>query len=238
MTENSSSNVIQEIHSLEIQRIKSFTKRQGRITQGQERALAELMPEYGLDPNQPVDFSCVFKNDRPVILEIGFGNGDSLLKMAVEHPELNFIGIEVHRPGIGHLLLGIQERSACNIRIFSADAIEILENCIPDHSLERIQLFFPDPWHKKRHHKRRIVKRQFLEMVAQKLQVSGLFHAATDWEEYAMDMAQQLADSGLFESTQPTSPFCPRPEYRPQTKFETRGQRLGHAVWDLLWKRL
>lgn len=218
-------------------RIRSFAKRQGRITPGQQKALIDHWSDYGLDPGQLLHPESVFSNNQPLILEIGFGNGDSLFSMAQHRPDQNFIGIEVHRPGVGHLLLQVHEAGLSNLRIYDQDALEILEHCIPDQTLDRIQLFFPDPWHKTRHHKRRIVKPNFLELIACKLSPGGHFHAATDWEDYAMDMVQQLTSCELFESIQHPDPFSPRPDYRPQTKFESRGQRLGHGVWDLIWSK-
>jgi len=217
-------------------RIKSFARRQGRITAAQQKALDELWESYGLEPQFSMDAEQCFGNQKPIVLEIGFGNGDSLVEMAVSDPDHNFVGIEVHRPGVGHLLIKTQEAGISNLRVYAHDAIDILNDCIADDSLERVQLFFPDPWHKTRHHKRRIVKQDFLKLIARKLTSGGSFHAATDWEDYAYDMAEQIGQSGLFTSINPESPFSPRPDYRPLTKFEARGQRLGHGVWDLIYQ--
>ncbi|TAN47512.1 MAG: tRNA (guanosine(46)-N7)-methyltransferase TrmB [Methylococcaceae bacterium] len=172
-----------------------------------------------------------------LILEIGFGNGDSLLQQAAATPEKNFIGIEVHRPGVGHCLLGIERLALTNLRLYRADAIEVLERCIPDQSLDGVQLFFPDPWPKSRHHKRRIVNARFVELVARKLKPGGTFHAATDWENYAQHMLEVLnACTSLVNAAEGEMPYVDSQALRPATKFEQRGQRLGHGVWDLLYR--
>ena len=217
-------------------RIRSFIRRQGRLTVGQSRALESLWPLYGLEPGHALDQQAVFGRKAPLILEIGYGNGDSLVTMASKTPESDFIGIEVHRPGVGHLLLKIEEQDVKNLRTYCADAIEILMQEIADGSLDRVQLFFPDPWHKTRHHKRRIVNEVFLDLLSQKLKPGGLFHAATDWEPYAEHMAETLEAHPQFVSIQSSSPYSERPAYRPETKFERRGHRLGHGVWDLLYQ--
>jgi len=218
-------------------RIRSFIRRQGRVTAGQTRALETLWPIFGLDPCQPFMAQEVFHREAPLILEIGFGNGESLAKMAAEHPDQDFIGIDVHRPGVGHLLLHIEGLNLKNLRVYCADAIEVLTNCIHDNSLDRLQLFFPDPWPKTRHHKRRIVNPEFLSLVVRKLKDDGLFHAATDWENYAEHMAEALENCQAMVSNHPENPFSKRPDYRPLTKFEKRGQRLGHGVWDLIYAK-
>ena len=216
--------------------IKSFILRQGRLTQGQQRALDEQWPIFGID-YQPINinFADIFGNQQPVILEIGFGNGESLLQMAAENPKQNFVGIEVHRPGVGRLLHLIEQQGITNLRVMNHDAIEILENQVADHSLSRVQLYFPDPWHKKKHNKRRIVQSGFLDLLATKLNSNGQIHFATDWEPYAEHMMETLEQHPLFENTQPAGQFTPKPDYRPETKFERRGQRLGHGVWDFVF---
>lgn len=216
--------------------IKSFILRQGRLTHGQQRALDEQWPVFGIDyEDKPLDFKALFANDQPVILEIGFGNGESLLQMAAENPDQNFIGIEVHRPGVGHLLHLIHEQGIQNLRVMNHDAIDILLNQIPEHSLSRVQLYFPDPWHKKKHNKRRIVQASFLDMLAKLLKKDGGIHFATDWEHYAHHMMKTLEDHPDFINNAAENQFSPKPDYRPITKFERRGQRLGHGVWDLLF---
>ena len=218
--------------------IRSFIRRQGRITVAQARALETLWPQFGLNEEEPFDARTAFGRDAPLVLEIGFGNGDSLAEMAAADPDSNFIGIEVHRPGVGHLLLKLGDREIGNVRIFCADAMEILARHIPDSSLDRLQLYFPDPWPKTRHHKRRIVNPEFLELISGKLKPGGLFHAATDWEDYALHMLEALGTAPGLVNTMPGSEFAPRPDYRPLTKFESRGKRLGHGVWDLIYRRV
>lgn len=216
--------------------IKSFILRQGRLTQGQQRALDNHWSEFGIDYQQtPLDFTTLFGNAHPVILEIGFGNGESLLQMSEANPEQNFIGIEVHRPGVGHLLHLIVARGLQNLRLMNHDAVEILQNQVPEHSLARVQLYFPDPWHKKKHHKRRIVQPAFLDLLASRIKDGGQIHFATDWKAYAEHMMNTLEQHPRFENTQENHLFTPRPEYRPETKFERRGHRLGHGVWDLVF---
>jgi tRNA (guanine-N7-)-methyltransferase len=217
--------------------IQSFVKREGRITRGQQRALDELWPAYGVTPGTPVDFESLFGRTAPRILEIGFGNGEALAEIAGQQPEHDFIGIEVHRPGVGHLLQLLEKRGLSNVRIYNADAVKVLTECIPDDSLDRLLLFFPDPWHKKRHHKRRIVQPGFVQLIARKLRHGGIFHMATDWQDYAEHALAVLQASGDFRNCAGKGNFSAKPEYRPSTKFEQRGQRLGHGVWDLLFER-
>ncbi len=185
-----------------------------------------------------LDLEQVFGNDNPVIMEIGFGNGELLAEHASRYPNKNFIGIEVHKPGVGHLLLKLQEQGSENVRVIRHDAIEVLQQQIATSSLAGINLFFPDPWHKKRHNKRRIVQADFLKLIASRLRPGGIFHTATDWEDYAQHMMRVLtAASDYFENCAGTGHYTPRPEDRPLTKFEQRGQKLGHGVWDLkFWK--
>jgi tRNA (guanine-N7-)-methyltransferase len=220
------------------ERIKSFVRRKGRITPGQNFALENHWERFCLNPDIDVNFADIFGNSAPLIIEIGFGNGDSLAKMAAENPEKNYIGIEVHRPGVGHLLMKIDEMQLSNVRIYCHDAIEILEQRVPNENLAGLHLFFPDPWHKKKHHKRRIVRDSFVELLARKLTPNGYFHAATDWENYAEWMLEILNRAPNFENLSPTQTFCERPDYRPLTKFEQRGIRLGHGVWDVMFKRV
>lgn len=218
--------------------IRSYVRREGRMTDRQKRALENFWPRYGLSLDQRViDLACVFGRDKPCVLEIGFGMGESLLAQAQENPDTNFIGIEVFRIGVGALLASCAESGVENIRIFNADAVEVLRQCIPDHSLDRVQLFFPDPWPKKRHHKRRLVQPDFASLVAQKLKPDGIFHMATDWENYAEHMMAVLESSSEFRNLAGPNQFSPRPSTRSLTKFETRGLRLGHGVWDLLYVR-
>ncbi|MDY6922054.1 MAG: tRNA (guanosine(46)-N7)-methyltransferase TrmB [Pseudomonadota bacterium] len=219
-------------------RVRSFVLRQGRMTEGQRRALETLWPQYGLELEQgPLDLPAVFGNNHPVILEIGFGNGASLLQMAAANPDFNYLGVEVHRPGVGKLINDAHRQAVANIRVFCADAVEVLERSITTGSLAGVQLFFPDPWHKKRHHKRRIVQPPFVELVRSRLQPGGRFHMATDWQPYAEHMLAVMSAAPGFRNQAGPGQYAPKPDYRPATKFEQRGERLGHGVWDLIFIR-
>jgi tRNA (guanine-N7-)-methyltransferase len=219
--------------------IRSFVRREGRLTKGQERALNELWVKYGIsNETSLLNLSETFNRSAPKVLEIGFGNGHSLAQMAAENSENDYLGIEVHRPGVGALLLLIEEQGQNNIRLICDDAVEVLKHRLADGSLDRVQLFFPDPWHKKRHHKRRIVQPDFVSLIAQKLKSGGIFHLATDWEDYALHMIEVMNQSANFKNTASNGGFVPRPDYRPLTKFEQRGKRLGHGVWDLIYKKI
>ena len=222
-----------------LRRIRSFVRREGRLTKGQQRALDELFPQYGITLQQSVvDLDILFGRQAPRILEIGFGNGASLAEMAANHPENDYLGIEVHRPGVGNLLLQIEEQALNNIRVSNDDAVEVLAQQIPDASLDAVFLFFPDPWHKRKHHKRRIVQPAFVRLLHRKLTPGGLFHMATDWENYAEHMMAVMSSADGFENTAGSGQYIARPEYRPLTKFEQRGHRLGHGVWDLVFKKV
>jgi len=219
--------------------IRSYVLREGRLTAGQQKAFETVWPKFGIEFNrQLLDLPALFGNDHPTFVEIGFGNGESLAKMAQAHPHNNYLGIEVHRPGVGHLLIKIEELGVENLRVIRHDAVEVLRDGIADAALEGVFLFFPDPWHKKRHHKRRILKESFVKLLAQKIRPGGLFHAATDWEDYAEHMMAELSSaSDLFENRSGVGNYAPKPDYRPLTKFEQRGLRLGHGVWDLIFTR-
>ncbi|REL34711.1 tRNA (guanosine(46)-N7)-methyltransferase TrmB [Thalassotalea euphylliae] len=222
-----------------IRTVRSFVKREGRLTKGQAHALDNHWQDMGLDHQDGMlDYAQIFGNDNPVVLEIGFGMGKSLVEMAKNAPELNYIGVEVHRPGVGACIGLAVEQEANNLKVYEHDAIEILADCIPDNSLTTVQLFFPDPWHKKKHHKRRIVKPEFVETIRQKLKVGGVFHMATDWENYAECMLEDMQSAPGYENLSATNDYVPRPDNRPLTKFENRGQRLGHGVWDIQFKKL
>ena len=221
-----------------VSKVKSFVKREGRLTKGQEKALADYWPTMGIDyADAPLSLSDVFGRTAPVVVEIGFGMGKSLVEMAAASPDRDFIGIEVHRPGVGACLSDAGDQGVENLRVMEHDAVEVLKNMIPDGSLSRLQLFFPDPWHKKRHHKRRIVQSEFAELVRTKLAIGGCFHMATDWEPYAEHMAEVMNNAPGYTNTAEDGDYVPRPDYRPITKFETRGQKLGHGVWDLIYER-
>jgi len=218
-------------------RIRSFVRRQGRITQAQQHALEHHWQRYCLDPETDYDFNDVFGRDAPLIMEIGFGNGDSLAKTAAANPEIDYIGIEVHKAGVGHLMMLLEQQGLTNVRIYCYDAVEIFEKRIPDATLTGVHLFFPDPWHKKKHHKRRIVRASFVELLVKKLKTGGYFHAATDWQNYAEAMLEELSANTGLHNTSLTGDYCERPDYRPLTKFEQRGLRLGHGVWDLIFSK-
>lgn len=216
--------------------IRSFVARAGRMTIAQERAWRELWPRYGIDDGDlPLDFSALFGRTAPVTLEIGFGNGESLVSLAADHPGEDFVGIEVHRPGVGHLLLRADALGLANLRVLCRDAVEVLERRISDASLDTVLLYFPDPWPKKRHHKRRIVQPAFVELVARKLRPGGRFRLATDWQHYAEQMLAVAGGCGSLANE--FDGYCPRPDSRPLTRFEGRGQRLGHDVWDLCFRK-
>lgn len=221
-----------------VRRIRSFVRREGRLTKGQENAIHDCWPTMGIDfIEQRLDWSEVFGNNNPIVLEIGFGMGASLVEMAKNAPEKNFLGIEVHSPGVGACLASAQEAGVSNLRVMCHDAVEVFEHMIPDNSLITLQLYFPDPWHKKRHHKRRIVQLDFAEMIRNKLILNeGIFHMATDWENYAEHMVEVMNQAPGFENIATDGDFIPRPDERPLTKFEARGHRLGHGVWDIKYR--
>lgn len=218
--------------------IRSFVRRAGRLTPSQQRALDELWPEFGLEYGEaPLDFDRLFGRDAPRVLEIGFGNGDTLVQQASEHPEFDYIGIEVHEPGVGHCLIRAKNAGIANLRLIAHDAIEVLEHQVPTGSLQRINLYFPDPWPKKRHHKRRIVQPSFLKLCASRLAPNGALHIATDWENYAEHIDEVLGTSGIFTCTKRLEHDGDQPLDRPMTKFERRGLRHGHRIWDWRFER-
>lgn len=215
--------------------IRSFVLRQGRLTKGQEQALTHLWPIFGIDYQSGTNIE--FNHSQPTVLEIGFGMGASLVEMAKAAPNKNFIGIEVHKPGVGACLMAIEDNQLSNLKVMCHDAVEVLENMIPDNSLDKVQIFFPDPWHKARHNKRRIIQPEFVNLISQKLKSGGILHLATDWQHYAEHMLEVLSNADAFTNLSPTNDYVPRPEDRPITKFEKRGQNLGHGVWDLQFIR-
>lgn len=219
--------------------IRSFVLRAGRITEGQKKAFDRWWPHYGLSLyDGALDLAETFSQIQPLVVEVGFGMGDSLLQMAQAESGKNFIGIEVHPPGVGRLINGAGELGLTNLKVYMADAKDVLEDCISDASIDRFQLYFPDPWHKKKHHKRRIVQAAFLSDIAKKMKTGGLLHFATDWEAYAEHMMEVLCLSREFNNCCDEYQFSPKREFRPETKFERRGERLGHGVWDLLFTKL
>ncbi|WP_438984172.1 tRNA (guanosine(46)-N7)-methyltransferase TrmB [Aequoribacter sp.] len=221
-------------------RIKSYVIRAGRMTEAQREGLDVGWPRFGLlAETGTLDYDAVFEQRGPVVFEIGFGMGQSLLAQALAEPDHRYVGVEVHRPGVGKLLHDAMEAKATNIRVYCHDAVEVLEQCIPATSLDRVQVFFPDPWHKKKHHKRRLIQPEFLSLLARHMKPGAMLHLATDWENYAEHMLEVLTPHPDFKNTMPEAePYAPRPESRPLTKFEKRGERLGHGVWDLLFERV
>lgn len=210
--------------------IRSFVIRAGRMTTGQRRALEENWPEYGLNVEDGwLDPAAEFANQNPLVVEIGFGMGDSLLQMAEENPGMNFVGIEVHRPGVGHLLRLAAEKGITNLRVYCADTTSVFEGAIPAGSVDRIQIFFPDPWPKKRHHKRRLLNAEFVSRIEHALAPGGTIHIATDWAPYGEKIDALMLESGTLKPVLPPS--------RPLTKYEKRGKRLGHKVMDLAFEK-
>lgn len=217
--------------------IKSFVARAGRMTTAQERAWHEFWPRYGIDDQGGrLDLRALFGREAPRTLEIGFGNGESLLALAAAHPEEDFLGIEVHRPGVGHLMLRAEAMRLTNLRVACRDAVEVLDQKLGDAALDAVLLYFPDPWPKKRHHKRRIVQPAFVALVARKLKSGGRFRLATDWQDYAEQMLEVAGACAALENEYGAG-YAPRPDSRPLTRFEKRGQRLGHGVWDLSFRK-
>ena len=218
--------------------IRSYVLRTGRMTPGQQRAFDQSWARWGLEYGDGLlDFEASFGRPGPRVLEIGFGMGQSLVSMAAAAPATNFLGIEVHRPGVGKLLHGMAEQGIDNIRVYCHDAVEVLRDCIAPESLDGIQIFFPDPWHKKKHNKRRLIQPPFVAQLVNRLKVGGTLHLATDWEDYAQQMMAVLSSEPGLANQSAEGKFTPRPEYRPLTKFELRGERLGHGVWDLVFER-
>jgi tRNA (guanine-N7-)-methyltransferase len=216
--------------------VRSFVRRAGRLTRAQRRALEELWPRYGVDAKAASDPGTVFRRPGSLTLEIGFGMGDALVAMAAAHPERNFIGVDVYPPGIGGALLKIHARSLENVRLVRADAVDLLLS-MENASLGGVMVFFPDPWPKKRHHKRRLVQAPFVQLVFEKLEPGGKFELATDWEPYALQMLTLIEAHGCFINRAGKGSFAPAPAERPVTKFQRRGQKLGHPIFDLLFER-
>ena len=217
--------------------IRTFVVRGGRLTPSQQQAMETLWPEYGLAADAGlIDRQAVFGRNAELVFEIGFGMGDSLAAMALQHPERDYIGIDVHPPGIGTLLREIRDHGITNLRVMQGDAVQVLANCFADNSLDRIQIFFPDPWHKKRHHKRRMIQSAFVDVLARKLRQGGVLHLATDWENYAEQMMEVMSASSQFRNMAGDGCFATEHE-RVETKFERRGRRLGHGVWDLVFEK-
>lgn len=218
--------------------IRSFVLRTGRMTPGQQRGFEQNWSRWGREHSQGTFcFEEAFNRKGPGVLEIGFGMGQSLVEMAEQAPHKNFLGIEVHRPGVGKLFHSMEERGVDNIRAYCHDAVEVLRDCIEPDSLDAVQIFFPDPWHKKRHHKRRLIQPAFVDLVMSRLKKGGKLHLATDWQNYAEQMLQVLEAAPGLVNASGSGQYHPRPQERPLTKFERRGERLGHGVWDLMFEK-
>ena len=219
--------------------IRSFVTRAGRITEAQQRALEESWPKYGVefDGSTVLDLDTLFGRRAPRVVEIGFGNGENLAALATAHPERDYLGIEVHRAGVGRLMLAAETAQLTNVRIACHDAVEVLTHQLPPQSLDELLILFPDPWHKKRHHKRRLIQAPFVELAVSRLAAGGIFRLATDWEPYAIQMLEVLGANETLENLSPGRGYVEKPSERITTRFEKRGQRLGHGVWDLAFRR-
>lgn len=216
--------------------IRSFVLRQGRVSNAQQRALVELKPRYGIPYRETLlDLDQAFGRTAPKILEIGFGMGETTARIAAAHPENDYLGIEVHSPGVGSLLKQIDELNLANLRVVQHDAVEVLKHMVGPETLSGVHVFFPDPWHKKRHHKRRLIQAPLVALLCDKLKPGGYIHAATDWQEYAGHILAVLSAEPRLANT--ARDYAPRPDYRPLTKFEQRGLRLGHGVWDIVFRK-
>ena len=218
--------------------VRSFVLRAGRMTDAQDKAYQTLWDAYGLVcQHHRLDLKSAFGRTAPVVLEIGFGMGDSLLEQAIAEPERDFIGVEVHKPGVGRLMNEAKKAGVTNLRVICEDAVEVLADGLGPQSLAGVQIYFPDPWHKKRHHKRRLIQSAFIDLLAHRVELGGFCHLATDWAPYAHWMVEVFSQSAAWENTSPEADFVPRPDRRPLTKFERRGERLGHDVFDLVYVR-
>lgn len=226
------------IDTLKQRRIRSYVLRQGRVTQAQKRAFTDHWPVYGLEYTaQLKNFDAIFSRQADLVLEIGFGNGEQMQFAAINEAHRNFIGVEVHGPGVGRLLNGLAEDKSRNVRVYQHDAVEVLKHEIADATLSEVRIYFPDPWHKKKHNKRRLIQSDFVQLLSQKMKPGGLLHLATDWENYAEHMWDVCDIEPQLENQNGIRGFTARPEWRRQTHFETRGLKLGHGVWDLLYTK-
>jgi tRNA (guanine-N7-)-methyltransferase len=222
--------------SAEHRPIRSFVLRQGRVSNAQRRAHNTLLPRFGIPYSlQTIDLDSVFGRRAPKILEIGFGMGETTAAVAAQHPENDYLGIEVHTPGVGSLLKTLEERDLTNVRIIQHDAVDVLRDMFASGTFEGVHIFFPDPWPKKRHHKRRLLQPEFVALLASRMKCGAYLHVATDWQEYGEQILAVLQSEPQFANT--AHDYAPRPDYRPQTKFESRGLKLGHGVWDIIFRR-
>ncbi|MBU6467695.1 MAG: tRNA (guanosine(46)-N7)-methyltransferase TrmB [Betaproteobacteria bacterium] len=220
------------------QHIRSYVLRQGRLSAGQQRAIDQWFPKWGIvfaNDKGTLSFNEIFQRTAPTVLEIGFGMGEPTIKIAKTFPDKNFIAIDVHGPGIGNILKLIEQEELTNVRVIRHDAVEVLNHFIPPHSLAGVHIFFPDPWPKARHHKRRLIQKPFIDKLTEYLEEGGYIHLATDWQEYAEQMLDVLSQCDKLKNT--TTGYSDRPDYRPLTKFENRGLKLGHGVWDIIFRK-
>ena len=218
--------------------IRSFSRRIGRITERQKFALENFLPLYGIEHTKElIDFEKTFQNSALLNIEIGFGMGEALIAMAKENPQENYLGIDVHTPGVGNLISEVHELNLKNVRAIAFDAVEVLKHQIPDKSINSFCIFFSDPWHKNKHHKRRLINESFVKVLAKKIKPHGKIYLATDWEHYANQMLEVFNGNNSFKNLSPTNDYCERITFRPLTKFEKRGHRLGHGVWDLIFEK-
>lgn len=216
--------------------IKSFVLRAGRLSNRQQQGLEKLLPAYEIPLEGAIlDLSTIFTHNAEVVVEIGFGMGASLVTMAKEQPDVNFIGIEVHKAGVGSLAADLHDSAINNVKIIPQDAVEVFKHYLADNTLAGVQIFFPDPWHKKRHNKRRLIQPEFIKLLVQRIKVGGFIHCATDWQDYAEHMLAVLSAEPCLVNSQMSGGYSPKPDTRPLTKFEQRGNRLGHGVWDLVY---
>ena len=216
--------------------IRSFVLRQGRISNAQQRAYDTLLPKFGIPYSpQTIDLDRIFGRRAPKVLEIGFGMGETTAAIAAQHPENDYLGIDVHTPGVGSLLKALADRGLANVRIIQHDAVEVLQNMIAPDAFDAVHIFFPDPWPKKRHHKRRLIQAPLVSMLCERMKPGAYIHVATDWQDYAEQVLAVMSAEPQLENT--VQDYAPRPDYRPQTKFENRGLRLGHSVWDVIFRR-
>ena len=217
--------------------IRSYVLRQGRMSPAQTRSIEDGMPRWGIPyAARAIDCAALFGRHAPVVLEIGFGMGGATAEIAAANPQQDYLGVEVHTPGVGNLLKLVQEQGLTNLRVIRHDAVEVLRDMIADGALDGIHIFFPDPWPKKRHHKRRLLQPALVQLLCSKLKVGGYLHFATDWEEYAQWTLEVLCAEPMLANT--AEDYAPRPDYRPLTKFEQRGLKLGHGVWDLIFRKI
>jgi tRNA (guanine-N7-)-methyltransferase len=221
-----------------VRKIRSFVRRESRFTSSQKKAFEQYWPKYGLTLENKLNLNALFGRTADKIVEIGCGDGEALLEMAIASPDKDYIGIEVYRPGVSQLLSGIEKHQLQNVRIFCHDGTEVLENVIEDNSLDRVLLFFADPWPKVRHQKRRIIQSAFIQVVIKKLKIGGIIHLATDWENYAEHMMHVLTEEKALKNLAGVNEFSERPKNRPLTKYERRGNKLGHSTWDLIFERV